>query len=165
MPQFVAMEREYGSLIAALQARAQQRTHAGQPIFTSLRRGMASLVEALAAQLPNERITREITPWPLEEGGWRVLAGRPDRNFLFFTIYRTRSERDISEGFDHIIVATPLDVTRSFTGPTGIELKTYLPTAASSAILVAFAWAEGLARSFTIPSGFGFLVPQTSRRV
>ena len=28
MPQFVAMEREHGSLIAALQARAQQRTHA-----------------------------------------------------------------------------------------------------------------------------------------
>jgi oxygen-dependent protoporphyrinogen oxidase len=156
------MEREHGSLIAALQTRSQQRTHAQQPIFTSLRRGMASLVEALAAQLPNERITREITPWPLEEGGWRVLAGRPDRSFLFFTTYRTRSERDISEGFDHIIVATPLDVTRSFTGPTGIELKTYFPSAASSAILVAFAWAADVARAFTIPSGFGFLVPQTS---
>ena len=52
MPQFVAMEREHGSLIAALQARAQQRTHSPQPIFTSLRRGMASLVEALARAAP-----------------------------------------------------------------------------------------------------------------
>jgi oxygen-dependent protoporphyrinogen oxidase len=162
LPQFVAMEREYGSLIAALQSKSRQPTLTAQPIFTSLRNGMASLVEALAAQLPNERITKEIEPWPLEDGGWAVLAGKPDRTFLCFTTYRTRSERDIAEGFDHILVATPLDVTRSFTGPTGIPLGTYLPTNSSSAILVAFAWTNDTARAFTIPFGFGFLVPQAS---
>src|SRR6185437_17068835 len=56
MPQFVAMEREHGSLIAALQTRAQQRTHAQQPIFTSLRNGMGSLTEALITALPSDRI-------------------------------------------------------------------------------------------------------------
>jgi len=162
MPQFVAMEREHGSLIAALQTRTLQGTQTPQPIFTSLRNGIASLVDALIARLPQDRITKEIEPWPLEDGGWRVLAGKPDRTFLFFTTYRTRSERSISEGFDHVIVATPLDVTRSFTGPTGIKLATYLPVEASSAILVALAWTKDLASTFTIPSGFGFLVPQGS---
>ncbi|HZQ42162.1 MAG TPA: protoporphyrinogen oxidase [Acidobacteriaceae bacterium] len=162
MPQLVAMEREHGSLIAGLQVRVEHNKRAAQPIFTSLRDGMAALVDAIVARLPSERITKEIEPWPLEDGGWRVLAGKPDRTFLFITTYRTRSEKDISEGVDHIILATPLDVTRSFTGPTGIELKTYLPAKASSAILVAFAWREDVARSFTIPSGFGFLVPDES---
>jgi oxygen-dependent protoporphyrinogen oxidase len=163
MPQFVAMEREHGSLIAALQSKAKQRTHVPQPIFTSLRNGMASLVHALTAQLPSERIAREIGPWPLEDGGWAVLAGKPERTFLSLITRRTRSEKDIAESFDHIIVATPLDVIRSFTGPTGIELKAYLPTEASSAILVAFAWTKEIARTFAIPSGFGFLVPQGSK--
>src|SRR5215469_648319 len=58
MPQFVAMEREHGSLIAALQSRAQL-ANASQPIFTSLRRGIESLTEALIANLPNERVHLE----------------------------------------------------------------------------------------------------------
>ena len=56
MPQFVAMEREHGSLIAALQS--SRTTHA--PTTANLHRrcarGMASLVETLlGAQLPDER--------------------------------------------------------------------------------------------------------------
>jgi oxygen-dependent protoporphyrinogen oxidase len=133
MPQFVAMEGEHGSLIAALQARTRQRMKEAQPIFTSLRRGMQSLIEALVAKLPNERIhlERKITRF----------SGEP---------------------FDQTVVATSLGGTRSLlTGvnPAATEL---LPINASSAILVAFAWPENLARTFTIPSGFGFLVPQGS---
>jgi oxygen-dependent protoporphyrinogen oxidase len=41
--------------------------------------------------------------------------------------------------------------------PAAAEL---LPINASSSILVAFPWSEDLARSFTITSGFGFLVSQ-----
>jgi oxygen-dependent protoporphyrinogen oxidase len=37
-----------------------------------------------------------------------------------------------------------------------------LSTNASSAVLVAFAWTEELACTFTVPPGFGFLVPQGS---
>jgi oxygen-dependent protoporphyrinogen oxidase len=133
LPQFVAMEGEHGSLIAALQARAQQRTKEAQPIFASLRRGMESLTEALVAKLPNERIhlQRKIT-------------------------------RLSDDPFDETVVATSLGGTLSLlTGvnPAATEL---LPINASSAILVAFAWSETLARTFTIPSGFGFLVPQGS---
>ena len=54
MPAFVAMEREHGSLIAALQSRA--KTAESKPIFCSLRHGLGSLTEALAAALPAIRI-------------------------------------------------------------------------------------------------------------
>ncbi|HEX4155468.1 MAG TPA: protoporphyrinogen oxidase [Acidobacteriaceae bacterium] len=54
MPQFVAMEREHGSLILALQQR--QKNLSPQPIFTSLHNGMGSLIEALISMLPNERL-------------------------------------------------------------------------------------------------------------
>jgi oxygen-dependent protoporphyrinogen oxidase len=133
MPQFVAMEREHGSLIAALQSKSKQRTQAPQPIFTSLRRGVQTLAEALAATLPSDRI---------------------------------RLEREITHGtnpqFDHTVIAASVDSTRSLLNainPAAVEL---LPAGASSAILVAFAWKKDLAQTFTIPSGFGFLVPQAS---
>ena len=56
MPQFVAMEREHGSLISALQSRSKERAHAPQPIFTSLRRGVGALIDVLEAELPTDRI-------------------------------------------------------------------------------------------------------------
>src|SRR6202007_21860 len=56
MPQFVAMEREHGSLIAALQHRERDSTSARQTIFTPLRRGVGVLVDALSGFLPREPI-------------------------------------------------------------------------------------------------------------
>jgi oxygen-dependent protoporphyrinogen oxidase len=127
MPQFVAMEREHGSLIAALQARAQQRV---QPIFTSLHRGIASLTEALLARLPKERIhlERRIAQ----------LAGLQ---------------------IDHTVIAASLDSTRALLTAVVPSAAELLPAEASSAVLIAFAWTEEVASTFTIPSGFGFLVP------
>ena len=133
MPQFVAMECERGSLVAALQARTQQRAHPPQPIFTSLRHGVGSLVNAIFARLPGERVHLE-----------RKISRLSDLQC------------------DHKFVAASLDGTRGLlevVDPVAAEL---LPSHASSAILVAFAWAEDRARAFTIPSGFGFLVPQGS---
>jgi oxygen-dependent protoporphyrinogen oxidase len=66
------------------------------------------------------------------------------------------------EQFDELILATPMDVTRYLLQSEGPKLSTNLPTEASSAILVVFGWTEALASTFTIPSGFGFLVPQGS---
>ena len=130
MPQFVTMERERGSLIAALQARAHQRTHAVQPIFTSLRRGTESLGEALVAQLPNDRIQLQ-----------------------------SKVSRLMDINFDQVIVATSLEGTRSLLQQLSADLAALLPIEASSAVLAAFAWSEETARSFAIPPGFGCLVP------
>ncbi len=170
MPQFVAMEREHGSLIAGLQARARQRTRAVEPIFTSLRRGVGSLTEALIAQLPIERVTF----------GRRAAASEPDvsslgmvREWKMFTsafkgMYDDQSDWDPTR-FDSVLICASTDSTRYLlhflphrrAKPTGVG-DSLLPSDASSAILVAFAWAADVARAFTIPSGFGFLVPQGS---
>jgi oxygen-dependent protoporphyrinogen oxidase len=132
IPQFVAMEREHGSLIAALQARAQQRTQVQQPIFTSLERGVGSLAEAIITRLPSERIHR------------RKIARVSDLQF------------------DRYIIATSLDATRNLLGALSPAAAKLLPIEASSALLIVFAWTPDQAAAFTIPSGFGFLVPQGS---
>jgi oxygen-dependent protoporphyrinogen oxidase len=47
-------------------------------------------------------------------------------------------------------------------GKVNADAAALLPSEASSAVLVAFAWPAEVARSFTIPPGFGFLVPEGS---
>jgi protoporphyrinogen/coproporphyrinogen III oxidase len=164
MPAFVAMEREHGSLIAAIQPRS--KSDAAKPIFTSLRNGMGSLVEALIAHLPPERV-RFRTPvqelaydeeWNIWFGAWDTLS--------------LRQRLKAAPYFDEVVLATPLHVTRRLLAeldpvettllPSSVGALSLLPTDASSAILVTFAWLAETAASFTIPPGFGFLVPQSS---
>jgi oxygen-dependent protoporphyrinogen oxidase len=148
MPQFVAMEREHGSLIAPLQAKSAQRTHAPQPIFTSLRNGMASLIEALVAGLPAARLHLKT---PVEDIG--------DENRWYVIV--EEQGRLIGDHFDHVVLATTLDVGRDLLRLAGDHsLRKLLPTEASSAILVTLTWPANLARTFTLPPGFGFLIPQ-----
>jgi oxygen-dependent protoporphyrinogen oxidase len=150
MPQFVTMEREHGSLIAALQTRAQRSTRAPQPIFTSLRNGVASLIEALVTTLPTERLHLET---PVEDIG--------DENRWYVIV--DEQHQLIGDHFDHVVLATSLDASRNLLRFDGDHRpKELLPVNASSAILVALAWSANLARTFAIPSGFGFLVPQES---
>jgi len=135
MPQFVAMEREHGSLVAALQARAQPGDKASLPIFTSLRRGIQSLTEALITRLPVERVHLQ-----------------------------HQFDHAASSQFDHTVIAASADSTRSLLCDVNPAVTELLPREASSAILVAFAWSADQASTFSIPSGFGFLVPQGSAR-
>lgn len=133
MPQFVAMEREHGSLIAALQLHAKHRQQEPQPIFTSMRRGIASLPDALISRLPPQRL---------------------------HTAHNIQRLDELQS--DHILLATSLDATRLLLKPIHPRVPALLPTDASSAILAAFAWPADLALTFTIPPGFGFLVPKAS---
>jgi oxygen-dependent protoporphyrinogen oxidase len=64
--------------------------------------------------------------------------------------------------YDAVLLATPVDVTRSLLHSVDAEAVTLLPRDASSAVLAAFAWPEEKARTFSIPSGFGFLVPPSN---
>jgi oxygen-dependent protoporphyrinogen oxidase len=167
MPQFVAMEREYGSLIVALQQKAAQRGAApgssglAQPIFTSLQRGMGSLVDALVAQLPQKRLHLQHHAFSLfraDDSGHSEWA-------IDFTVGR---KRRTEEPFSELIMATSLDATRELLAPIDASDMTRLdeggflsltPGEASSAILAALAWPPELASRFSIPGGFGFLVP------
>jgi oxygen-dependent protoporphyrinogen oxidase len=63
--------------------------------------------------------------------------------------------------FDAVIVATPADVTRGLLSPLDSAFDELLAMDASSAIVVALAFAPETAKSLRIPRGFGFLAPQT----
>jgi oxygen-dependent protoporphyrinogen oxidase len=143
MPAFIAMEREHGSLIAALKAKYSGRTGAAQqPIFTTLRSGVGTLVDAMTARLSTAHVHMGSTVCSLARSGERWTVN--------------------CELYDAVLLATPVDVTRSLLHPIDAEAATLLPTAASSAVLAAFAWPEETARTFSIPSGFGFLVPPST---
>jgi oxygen-dependent protoporphyrinogen oxidase len=161
MPQFVAMEREHGSLIGALQARSAQRTQPLQPIFTSLRNGMGSLVDALVDQLPPERLhLGSIAHHISSQGQWVVrCGGRTGHPFLAKVLGRDVWTGDHKEPFDHLVLATALDATYDLLLQVDCDAAALLPNEASSAVLATLCWSPKAAHTFTVPSGFGFLVP------
>jgi oxygen-dependent protoporphyrinogen oxidase len=149
------MEREHGSLIAALQARAN--SNKPRPaIFTSLRRGMASLTAALIATLPTDRLHLNHTALSLKREGklWCLRTANTNANGL-----PGKSKRHVH----HILLATPIDATRTLLEPRDPEAAALIPTNASSAVLATFCWPSETAATFTIPPGFGFLVPPANQ--
>jgi protoporphyrinogen/coproporphyrinogen III oxidase len=149
MPAFVAMEREQGSLIAAVQAKIKSRgDKPQQPIFTSLRDGVGSLVEALVAQLPSEclHLNRSALSLKRERGLWCLRTSKGNAG---------KSKKH----FHHVFIATPADVTLTLIEPLDPQTSTLIPQQSSSAVLAAFAWSPEVAATFAIPPGFGFLVP------
>jgi protoporphyrinogen/coproporphyrinogen III oxidase len=141
MPAFVTMEREHGSLIRALQARTDRGENA---VFTTLRPGLGTLIERMAATLPSgcARLSDEVIAITHREQGWRL---------------RTRNAENI---FDAVIVATPAHVTRTLLRGVHEGFETALAIEATSAIVVALAFMPDQARELRIPRGFGYLVPQ-----
>jgi oxygen-dependent protoporphyrinogen oxidase len=154
MPAFVAMEREHGSLIAALQDKARARgDRPNQPIFTSLRNGLGTLTDAITARLPAERIHRNRSALSIKREGnnWCLRTSTPPVKGRPGTSKRH---------FHHIFLATPVDVTRNLLALRDAAIAQLLPSSASSAVLSTFCWRD--AANFTVPAGFGFLVPQSS---
>ncbi|MBB6144623.1 oxygen-dependent protoporphyrinogen oxidase [Silvibacterium bohemicum] len=145
MPAFVKMEREHGSLIAALQRKQAAQTQS-PAVFTTLKGGLQTLVERMQTALPSHAvrlqhsvhaITRRSGQWELEAQGTR-------------------------ENFDAIIVATPPHVTRQLLRALHEDIATFLEMESTSAIVVALAFSKEQSRGLTIPSGFGYLVPPSS---
>jgi oxygen-dependent protoporphyrinogen oxidase len=137
MPTFVRMEAEDGSLISALQRRAQQPQ---QAIFTSLAGGLETLVDAMLSRLPagSVRLYDPVQRVEADDGGWRLTTTKQVARF------------------DAVVLATPSHVTRTWLPPAMADL---LPQDASSAVLVALAFAPEQAARLRIPRGFGFVVP------
>lgn len=140
MPQFIAMEREHGSLIKALQARSETKQ---QPIFTSLRGGVGTLVDSIVRTLDphNLRLRTPVQSIRKTSGGWAVTASEKEENFT------------------HLFLATPAHVTRSMLAPIDSEAAALLEMDASSAVLVAFAYTAQASLDIQVPRGFGALVP------
>jgi oxygen-dependent protoporphyrinogen oxidase len=142
MAPFVAMEKEHGSLIAALQTRtAAAKTDA---VFTTLRSGMGTLVDRMIAAIPEGwvRLAAEVRFVSRENEGWLVGTSRG------------------VERFDAVMMAAPVDVARRLLEPADGRAAQLMEMDSSSAVVVGFGFSD--AAAFAVPPGFGFLVPPGS---
>ena len=158
MPAFVQMEREHGSLIAALQsARTQLTTDNLQPatgIFTTLRTGLGTLIDRLVAAIPAHWLRLNTTVTAIHANA-HVANGSDSPPWTIHT--STTGKHRGSETFDAVLLAAPLDASRRLLTPLDADAAKLLPTESSSAVLVAFAYTD--ASRVPLPPGFGFLVP------
>jgi protoporphyrinogen/coproporphyrinogen III oxidase len=143
MPAFVKMEQEHGSLITALQQQARADRSPGS-VFTTLASGLGTLIDAMAAVIPRDSIRQRTAVHGIERDGgrWRVATATGQ------------------ESFDAVVVATPAHVTRELLSPLDRRFSSLLAMEATSAIVVALAFAPEQAAGLKVPPGFGFLVPQ-----
>jgi oxygen-dependent protoporphyrinogen oxidase len=142
MAPFVEMEREKGSLVAALQSRAVAAKNAS--VFTTLRSGMGTLMDRMIATIPGDwiRLAAEVRFISYGDEGWLVGTTRG------------------VERFDAVMMAAPVDVARSLLEPVDERAAQLMEMEASSAVVVGFGFAD--AAKFAVPPGFGFLVPPES---
>ena len=144
MQPFVQMERDYGSLIVALQARAAERGNRPRPgIFTSLRSGTGALAERMAATLPpaSVQMERRITGMQRTDTGW--LLHSADGNI---------------EACDHVLLAVPVQQAKTLLQSTDADAARLLAIPTSSAVIAGFGFDPGNAPA--PPKGFGFLAPE-----
>ncbi len=143
---FVRQEREHGSLIASAMAQAEKDRAEGrkpQPVFTTVRGGLQTIVNRVEATLPAGSVRKNtaVTALARESKGWDLaVAGELER-------------------FDAVVLATPAHITRALLEPVDAEMAELLRMEATSAIVVALCFAPGNAGKLRVPRGFGFLVP------
>lgn len=154
LPRFVDMEKKYGSLSRGMLAARRQMGNAAtagskpRPLFTSLKKGMRQLVDAIEPMLergsahpgnPVIGLTRSTSKWIVTP-----LKGAPGE-------------------FDAVITAVPATaasaLVRNVAPPLADELA-QIPY--SSSITVNLGYDRSDLRS--LPPGFGFLVPRSERR-
>jgi oxygen-dependent protoporphyrinogen oxidase len=151
LPRFREMERQHGSLIrAALRERAGRKSAdksasgARYSLFVAPRRGMASLVEAIAAKLPPNSIKLSSPVNSIArttDGKWR--AG--------------------GEHYDAVVVATPAKTTAELLRETDAKLANLLLHITSAgAVVVSLGYRQDqIAKPI---DGFGYVVPAVEKR-
>jgi oxygen-dependent protoporphyrinogen oxidase len=142
MAPFVAMEREHGSLIAAMQTNASKSKQAA--IFTTLQSGLGTLVDRMIATIPKDwlRLGTTIHSISHNHDGWKVKTSTAQ------------------EHFDAIFMAAPVHIARELMQPIDAQTAQLMAMDASTAVIVAFGFFD--AAKFSTPPGFGFLVPEGS---
>ncbi|MHC4181619.1 MAG: protoporphyrinogen oxidase, partial [Planctomycetota bacterium] len=109
LPRFREMERQHGSLIRAMRRQMKARRHtkaesgARYSMFVTLSDGLSSLVEAIAARLPEGSVRLGSAVQRIERSGerWRLVGVRgEDRGHSPLTTHH-------SPLFDAVILATP----------------------------------------------------------
>jgi protoporphyrinogen/coproporphyrinogen III oxidase len=149
LPRFAEIEQKHGSLTRGMIARRGKATQAStapvEPIFTTLKGGMQSLVDALAVRLDGSsalRLNSGVQNLRLENDRWTMVSD---------------SE---SSFFDAIILATPAPAAASLLRAASPQLSSQLASIPySSSVTVALGFDRNLRSS--MPPGFGFLVPRS----
>jgi len=143
MGPFVKMEREYGSLVTAIQSRISPDGER-EPIFTTLRSGLGTLIDRIVASIPQQwiRLDSRVTALDRLSDGWQITTSVG------------------TERFDAVMLAAPAHITRSLIQPIDARSAELMEMDASSAVVVGFGFAN--ASALTLPPGFGFLVPENS---
>jgi len=118
LPRFREMEREHGSLIRAMRhqmatkRKAESESGVRYSMFVTLRRGLSSMVETIAARLPDGTVRLATPVEQIEkqrDGGWTLSLGGGAR-----------------EKFDALILATPAHVAARLLEPVDGELAAKL---------------------------------------
>jgi oxygen-dependent protoporphyrinogen oxidase len=147
LPRFAEMERTHGSLGRAMLAARKKMpvsTRPPRPLFTSLKRGMQHLVEALVSRLSQSSLITNAPAQAVqpEAGGWIVSAGLQ------------------SDHFDAVILAVPTYTAAQLLSICSPELAAELTAIHySSSITIGLGY-DGDVRQ-ALPPGFGFLVPRS----
>lgn len=163
MPQFLAHERERGSLLVANRGRArtadagESASGARYSLFVTLRNGMSSLVDALAAALPQStlKIGTSVDQVAFTAAGqWYVTLNEPASPAV-------GDEPD--EHFDAVIIATPAHVAAQLLRRHDSALADELAAIeyAGCAVVSLVYKREQIAHSL---DGFGFVVPSIEER-
>lgn len=149
LPRFREMERDHGSLIRAMRKQmASRRSPQGESgarysMFVTLRDGLSSLTDALAARLPPDSVRLNTSVKRIERtaDSWKI-----------------HSDRAAAESFDGLIVATPSHVAARLLEPTDAELGRRLAEVQheGTAILTVAYRREQIRHPL---DGMGFVVP------
>lgn len=145
LPRFAEMEQRDGSLIrAALNGLKKAAQAEPQPLFTSLRKGMQQMVDALAAAVPASslRIQQPVNYIQRANAAWVVNTS------------------DGNENFDAIFLAVPAPLAAAL-------VSAFLPQAATRLKEIQYSSSAGVllaCGNLELPPGFGFLVPAAEKR-
>lgn len=146
-PMFRALERKHGSLIRAMRA-AAKRPAATQPMFMSMRNGMAQLVDTLAPPLSTHCHTRAPVDQLVRRGDGYAVTVNGETRFV-----------------DSVIIATPLYETADL-------IASFAPHSARILRAMRYASTATISLGYQLPmagmphplDGFGFVVPQSEQR-
>lgn len=147
LPRFAELEQK-GNLIRALMKSAarQKRQATGAPMFTSLRRGMGSLADALAEQIGPERLRTGVAVQ-------RIIAEG--------STFRLHIQDGQSLRAERVLLALPAWICGHLLTELDAELAERLeafPYASSMTVNLAYH------SVLQLPPGFGFLVPRGEER-
>ncbi|MGH9395452.1 MAG: protoporphyrinogen oxidase [Terriglobia bacterium] len=165
LPRFVAMEREWGSLVRGMLG-AQKTASPAEPLFTTLKRGMAELPRALAARLeevsgsadPRVFLSQSVESVEPVAASSRPEAATGSRPFR----YAIRCRGGRSYEADAIVFALPATECARLLAPVSAPASRALAAIPyTPAVVVALGYPR-LPKG--LPESFGFLVPPKEGR-